>query len=112
MKCPSQTLKDVGNSHEGKELTAGEPLDFLKEEEEEEEVIPERQVDEVEAEDGGEVGIGAGWLGVNSKVDLEEGAGDYMEPFDLAITRKEEHVEPTEAGLEVEEAGCCSKLDR
>merc|ERR1719341_852614 len=27
------TLKDVGNSHEGKELTAGEPLDFLKEEE-------------------------------------------------------------------------------
>ena len=37
MKCPSQTLKDVGNSHEGKELTAGEPLDFLKEEEEEEE---------------------------------------------------------------------------
>jgi len=111
MKCPSQTLKDVGNSPKGKKLTAGEPLDFL---EEEEMVLPGRQVeevDEVEAEEG-EVGIGAGWFDVNSKVDLEESAGDYMEPFDLAITTKEEHVEPTEACLEVERADCWAKLDR
>ena len=63
MKCPSQTLKDVGNSHEGKEWTAGEPLDFLKEEEEEEEVILERQVDEVESEDEDKWGLVLdGWV--------------------------------------------------
>ena len=83
MRCPPEPLKDAPDVPEGKKLTAGEPLDFL-----EEVGRPERQVevvDEVEGEGGVQVGVGVGWLGVHSKLDLEEGAGDHVEPIDLTI---------------------------
>ena len=120
MKYPSEILKDVREVLEGKKFTGGETLDFLEEEvrsperlmevggevewEKEVEVELEEEV-EVELEEEVEVGV-------YSKVDLEEGARDRMEPFDLATQTRVEHVEPTEASPVAEESACWTEITR
>ena len=104
MKYPSEILKDVSEVLEGKKFTGGETLDFL----EEEVSSPERLMEvggevewekEVEVELEEEVEVG-----VYSKVDLEEGARDRMETFDLATQTRVEHVEPTDDSPVAEES--------
>ena len=103
---PSEAFKDAAvDIPVGKKLIPGEPLDFL----EEEVGCPEMQVEVVDGVEGGkeveveaeeeEVGVWVEGLGDNCEADLEESTGDHIEPFDLATETKDDHVEPSEAGL-------------
>ena len=97
LDCPSEAVKDaVVNIPVGKKLTPGDSLDSL----EEEVSSPERQLEvedeveggkevEVEAEEEEEVGVWVEGLGDACEADPEESTGDH----------KDDHVEPTKAGL-------------